>query len=107
MGREELSDLTSAVREGADIGFVLVAQAIGTAHARARGEEKDPARWVPTEDERAMVCGPAERIARRHISRNAQSADLVDGILLATGVGGFTLRAAFGLPPIPPRERDR
>lgn len=90
-------DLHAAVRQVVDISFVLVGQGMGTLEKRAkRLPEVDP-RWKPTKEEREFVLEPAGRIVKRHVKAPAAAMDTIDGCLIGVGVGGFALRAYFGV----------
>lgn len=97
-------DLKAAIRQAADVGFVLAGQGIGALHARARRQPKIASQWLPTPAERELVLDPAGRIIGRHIRGDVQTADAVDAALIAAGLGAFTVRAAFGLEPLPAKE---
>lgn len=93
-------DLQAAIRQVADIAFVMVGQALGTADKRARGLPQVDPKWVPTKEERAIVLEPAGRIAKRHITADRLALDTIDGCLIAAGVGSFAMRGLFGIEPL-------
>lgn len=94
-------DLQAAIRQAADVAFVIAGQGFGTIERRARGLEAVDPKWVPTKDERELVLAPAGRIARRHIHADRVALDTIDGCMIAAGVGAFAMRGFFGLDPLP------
>lgn len=96
----DLKDLQAAVRQAADVAFVSVAQLMGAADKRARGLPQIDDKWKPTKAERAFVNEPAARIAKRHMHADVTALDTIDGLMIAVGVGGFTLRRAVGIEPL-------
>lgn len=94
-------DLQAAVRQAADVAFVIAGQGFGSIERRARGLEAVDPKWVPTKDERELVLAPAGRIAKRHIQADRVALDTIDGCMIAAGVGAFAMRGFFGLDPLP------
>lgn len=94
-------DLQAAVRQAADVAFVLVGQGFGSLERRARGLDAVSEKWVPTKAERELVLAPAGRIAKRHVRADQVALDTIDGCMIAAGVGAFAMRGLFDVEPIP------
>lgn len=97
-------DLQQAVTQVADIAFVLLGQGLGRADQKARQLPAIDDKWTPTEAERRFVSEPAARIAKRHLKTPREAMDVIDGCLIAVGVGAFAVRGVTGTEPLTPTK---